>query len=98
MKFWDPAWQKIVFNYEDKIIDAGFDGVYLDVIDSYQFWQEKGHADSEQEMVDFVKAIAAHAREARGVKDFAVFVQNAEELSSHKDYVAANVVAPASGE
>ena len=89
VKFWDPAWQKIVFNYEDKIIDAGFDGVYLDVIDSYQFWQEKGHANSEQEMVDFVKAIATHARETRGVKDFAVFVQNAEELSSHKDYVAA---------
>jgi cysteinyl-tRNA synthetase, unknown class len=89
VRFWDPAWQKIVFDYEDKIIDAGFDGVYLDVIDSYQFWQEKGQANTEQEMVDFVKSIAAHAREVRGAKNFAVFVQNAEELSSHKDYIDA---------
>jgi cysteinyl-tRNA synthetase len=87
VKFWDPAWQKIVFEYEDKIIDAGFDGVYLDVIDAYEFWRDKGHANSEQEMVDFVRAIATHARDVRGVKNFAVFVQNAEELSSHKDYV-----------
>jgi len=88
VKYWDADWQKIVFDYEDKIIDAGFDGVYLDVVDAYEFWQEKGDPQAEQRMVDFVKAIANHARLDRGIKDFAVFVQNDEELSSHADYVA----------
>ena len=93
VKYWDPAWQKIVFDYEDKVIAAGFDGVYLDIIDAYEFWQpggegKPGRASAEQDMVDFVKAIATHARETDGVKDFAVFVQNGADLARHPDYVA----------
>jgi cysteinyl-tRNA synthetase, unknown class len=94
VKYWDPAWQQIVFDYLDKIIDAGFDGVYLDVVDAYYFWGPEGESglkrkSSEQEMVDFVKSIATHAREERGEKEFAVFVQNAAELAGHADYLAA---------
>src|SRR6185369_8914916 len=94
VKYWDPAWRRIVFDYLDKTIDAGFDGVYLDVVDAYYFWGPEGEsglkrATSEQEMVDFVKAIAHYARVTRGEKDFAVFVQNAAELAAHADYLDA---------
>lgn len=27
-------------SYLDKIIDQGFDGVYLDIIDAYEYYQE----------------------------------------------------------
>jgi len=39
VEYWDPAWQKIIFGNDDsylkKIIDAGFDGVYLDNTEAY---------------------------------------------------------------
>lgn len=38
-------------------------------------------------MVSFVEDIAHYARVTRGHPDFQVFVQNAEELSVHPDYV-----------
>ncbi len=43
--YWQPAWQNILYGsnsaYLDKIIAAGFDGVYLDVIDAYEYFEHK---------------------------------------------------------
>lgn len=39
VKFWDPAWQAIIFQYLDKVLAQGFDGVYLDTVDTYGYWQ-----------------------------------------------------------
>ena len=36
VRFWDPSWQDIVFDYAGRIVAAGFDGVYLDKIDSFR--------------------------------------------------------------
>lgn len=93
VKFWDPAWQKIVFSYTDKVIGNGFNGVYLDVIDVYQFWGPGGasglnRASAEQEVVNFVEAITNYARAKK--PGFEVFVQNAEEIAAdYPAYVAA---------
>jgi len=38
--YWDPAWQAIVMQYLDKIIAQGFDGVYLDLVDAYEYYEE----------------------------------------------------------
>lgn len=41
VKFWKKDWQEIIFGNDDsytkKIIDAGFDGVYLDNVEAYYF-------------------------------------------------------------
>ncbi len=92
VRYWDPAWQEIVYAYVDKVIDAGYDGVYLDIVDAYQYWEPGGpgnpdRSTAEEEMVAFVKDIAEYARVTRGQPGFMVFVQNAEELSRHPDYV-----------
>ncbi len=46
VKYWDSRWQSIIFgndsSYIKKIIDAGFDGVYLDKVDEYEYFEEKG--------------------------------------------------------
>ncbi|MCI0471716.1 MAG: endo alpha-1,4 polygalactosaminidase, partial [Candidatus Aminicenantes bacterium] len=42
VSYWASEWQAIVFQYVDAIIAAGFDGVYLDKIDEYEYWEEKG--------------------------------------------------------
>jgi cysteinyl-tRNA synthetase len=41
--YWDPAWQSIIFgndaSYTKKIIDAGFDGAYLDIIEAFEYYE-----------------------------------------------------------
>lgn len=45
VKYWDPDWQKIITgndeSYQKKILDAGFDGVYLDIIDAFEYFEKK---------------------------------------------------------
>lgn len=97
VKYWDSGWQSVIFgsatSYLDKIINAGFDGVYLDIIDAYEYWEPGGdsHLDrstAEDEMVDFVKAIANYARVTKAKSNFLIFPQNGEALSSHSDYLS----------
>jgi len=43
VKYWENEWQYIVFGNNDsylkKIVDAGFDGVYLDIIDAFEYFE-----------------------------------------------------------
>ncbi len=88
VRYWDAGWQEIVYAYVDKVLVAGYDGVYLDIVDAYQYWEPREtDVSAEDEMVDFVKDIANYARVTQNYPGFQVFVQNAEELSRHSDYV-----------
>ena len=71
--------------YLDQILEAGFDGVYLDRVDAFEGWL-KERATAERDMVELVKAIAAHARARR--PGFLIVPQNGEELLRHPDYVS----------
>ncbi|MDA0734142.1 MAG: endo alpha-1,4 polygalactosaminidase [Chloroflexi bacterium] len=89
VRYWDPEWQAIIFAYIDRLVDAGFDGAYLDIIDGYEYFGDQGKETAPQEMADFVAAIAAHAR-ARD-PDFYIFPQNGSKLAGlvpgYLDYV-----------
>jgi len=82
VRYWDPEWQAIIYgspeSYLDRILDLGFDGVYLDRVDAYAYYEERGRETAAQEMVDFVTGLAEYARERH--PGFGVFPQNAEEL------------------
>ena len=43
VKYWDKNWQNIIYGsgdtYLQRIINSGFDGVYLDIIDAYEFFE-----------------------------------------------------------
>ncbi len=43
VQYWNSEWQGIIFGnenaYLDKIIDAGFDGVYLDIIEGFEYFE-----------------------------------------------------------
>ncbi len=47
VRYWEPDWQNIIYgnnqSYLKKIIDAGFDGAYLDIIDAYEYFEEKNN-------------------------------------------------------
>lgn len=82
VRYWLPEWQDLVFGSPgsllDEIIALGFDGVYLDIVDAYEYYEDKGHENAAEEMVEFVSDMARYAR--RKSPGFGVFPQNAEEL------------------
>ncbi|MBN1218351.1 MAG: endo alpha-1,4 polygalactosaminidase [Anaerolineae bacterium] len=85
VRYWEPEWQAIIYgspqSYLDRIITLGFDGVYLDRVDAYEYYQEKEGRDSAaREMADFIIDLAEYARQKR--PGFGVFPQNAEELGA----------------
>jgi len=92
VRYWDSDWQDIIYgtasgpdqSYLDRIIDQGFDGIYLDIIDGYYFWSEEQgevtRAEARTDMMDFVKDMATYARVTRGVSDFLVFPQNGDDI------------------
>jgi cysteinyl-tRNA synthetase len=87
VRFWDPAWQAIVFDYLDRIVAAGFDGVYLDIIDGYEYWEDRGRDTARADMAAFVAAIAARGRAAAGCRPFYVVPQNAPAVSAEPGYL-----------
>jgi cysteinyl-tRNA synthetase len=90
VKYWLGSWKRILYgmrtgpdkSYLDRIIDQGFDGVYLDIIDGFEYWgpEEIGgnnvNRHAAGSMITLVRQIAAYARNKRGRKDFLVFPQN----------------------
>ena len=99
VRYWDPAWQSIIFGstnaYCDRILAQGFDGVYLDVIDAYEFWGPDGNLRSSQQnsnavadMVTFVTNLATYARSKPGHANFFVVPQNGAALTTNAAYLS----------
>lgn len=90
--FWDPGWQRLMCgtadSYLDKIIAAGFDGVYLDKCDVFEDLERrekkaaKSRADLEGDMVRFVVDLTRYAKSK--APGFLVVMQNAENLLEHE--------------
>jgi cysteinyl-tRNA synthetase, unknown class len=92
VRYWDTDWQALIFNeartgWLDRIVAAGFDGAYLDIVDGYYHWGveavksdafREGDPKSEREaaarMIDFISALSRHAREIN--PEFLVIPQN----------------------
>ena len=45
VRYWESDWQSIIYgtdgSYLKKIIDSGFDGAYLDIIDAFEYFEDK---------------------------------------------------------
>ena len=91
VEYWSPDWQKIIYGYVDKIISAGFDGVYLDIVDGFEYWSDRNNgdklalstADAAHRMIQFVEQIATYARAKSGKSNFAIVPQNAESILAY---------------
>ena len=100
VRYWQRAWQRIVFgvtsgeskSYLDRIIDAGFDGVYLDIVDAFEYWGPEGiggtgeRERAARDMVTFVRRLARHARAQRGQSEFLVVPQNGSAIIDPSAY------------
>lgn len=93
VRYWDPAWQAVILGspgaYLDKIIAAGFDGVYLDIIDAFEYWQDvkRERPSADRDMIAFVQTISRYARSKRA--GFMIIPQNGEALLADAGYRAA---------
>lgn len=90
VRYWRRDWQRILFgdrsgaakSYLDRILDAGFDGVYLDIVDGFEHWGPRSVGGNGEQpraakrMVTLVRRIARYARDTRGRPDFLVVPQN----------------------
>ncbi|MGE0700703.1 MAG: MJ1477/TM1410 family putative glycoside hydrolase [Hyphomicrobiaceae bacterium] len=87
VRFWHDGWKDIIFRGADsflkRIVDAGFDGVYLDRIDV--FWElTRERPTARADMIRFVTEIAEAGRRMR--PGFIVVAQNAEDLLEDAAY------------
>ncbi len=91
--YWHKEWQDIFLakdGYLQKLIDAGFDGVYLDWIEAYSDETVIAKAELDgvnalEEMVNWVGNLGRYARAQS--PEFLIIAQNAAELIANKDYV-----------
>ncbi len=87
VKYWYGNWQKIVFESLSKIIDEGYDGVYLDLVDAYNYFNDRKYPDSRLHMINFVLAISKYVKNQK--TGFLVVPQNSEELIVENEYLNA---------
>ena len=51
VRYWDTDWRDHVIKpYLDKIIEQGFNGVYLDIIDGFEYWSDSETYEGEMEI------------------------------------------------
>ena len=100
VRYWDKDWQSIVLALVDKTVQAGFDGVYLDIVDAFETFEydpvrkdwtdhrlntETGESYRE-DMIRWVRDIATYARKQKS--GFLVIPQNGAQLLEDADYRA----------
>lgn len=90
VQHWSPDWQAILFgndrSYLARLLDLGYDGVYLDRIDIFYHWRGS-RWQAAAEMVDLVASLSAWAKARK--PGFLVLAQNGEELASDARFLAA---------
>lgn len=84
-RYWEGGWKSLVKERVREALRKGYDGVYLDRVDTYE--NVKAPGGSKKEMVRLVEEVSRTAKSEKG--DAAVIVQNAEELLTDERYVAA---------
>jgi cysteinyl-tRNA synthetase, unknown class len=89
VRYWESGWQTIILGqggYLDRILKAGFDGVWLDKVDSALEDVAASNPRAKADMFAFVKKIAERGRAAR--PGFIVLPQNGDEMLDDADYRA----------
>lgn len=98
VKYWDKEWQKLILNSVEQAMAAGFDGVYLDIVDGFETFEKEGNDAVEnrmnpetrqsyrQDMIDWVKKISVQTRSKK--PDALVIPQNGSALLESDDFLS----------
>jgi cysteinyl-tRNA synthetase len=91
VRYWMREWQDIIIgtkegtdSYLDQIVAAGFDGVYLDIIDAFEYFGPQGdqreRPNSAEDMCRLVARIAYRARKHHKSPGFLIVPQNGANI------------------
>lgn len=100
VKYWNAQWQAIIRETIFSVVAQGFDGIYMDIVDGFEFFEfdpaKKDYIDDRrnpetgntyrQDMIHWVLSIAEHARSKAG-QQFLVIPQNASQLLANPSYL-----------
>jgi len=98
VKYWQAEWQTLILSAVNEAMAHGFDGVYLDIVDGFETYEQSGNEFMDnrlnpetkqsyrRDMVDWVKLIAARARSKNPAA--LVIPQNGSQLLAHPDFLA----------
>lgn len=97
VEYWSPEWQRLVLAEIETLVDQGFDGLYLDIVDAFEVFEYDGNdwvddrlnpatgRSYRHDMVAWVSRIASVARE-KSDRSFAVVPQNGPQLLAKPAY------------
>lgn len=89
VKYWHDDWRTLLLGSNGalaSIIEAGFDGVFLDRVDAYGDWPSRG-VQAQRDMIELVTALSAFAEQRS--PEFLFLAQNAEVLLDDDRYCMA---------
>ena len=79
VRYWEDGWKEIVFGYLKRIISRGFSGVYLDKLDSYEYFRDSlGEREAAHRMAELVREISDSCHRWAG--ECTVIPQNGERI------------------
>ena len=82
--YWNEEWQNIILNKVEEIALKGYSGVYLDLIDAYEYYAFMSSIHSTKEMINFVKKIKEKGKQIN--PNFLIIPQNSPELYQYDEY------------
>lgn len=98
VKYWHAEWQQLCLAAIDDALARGFDGVYLDIVDGFETFEQEGddfiddrpNPETKQtyrrDMVAWIKTIAARVRRTNPAA--IVIPQNGSQLLANADFLA----------
>lgn len=79
VRYWEDGWKEIVFGYLKRVISRGFSGVYLDKLDSYEYFGDSlGEREAARRMAELVREISDSCHRWAG--KCTVIPQNGERI------------------
>jgi cysteinyl-tRNA synthetase len=78
VKFWKPLWKRILSDYSKEILNKGFDGLFVDIVDAWENFPEseinKRKEQMESLLIDLAKKMLSHDQ------GHWLMIQNSHEL------------------
>lgn len=87
VRYWEEAWQTIILHRVSEIVEEGYDGLYLDIVDAWWYFKEE-YEHSKSAMIRFVQRISKEAKQL-SKKEFYIIPQNAGFLVNNYSYLSA---------
>ncbi len=78
VKFWEPIWKSLLTSYSKEILNKGFNGLFVDVVDAWQNFPESERPKRKEQMENLLIDLAKNMHEHDS--EHWLMIQNSHEL------------------